>query len=437
PAAPTPEPIRCPVAAATCEVAPPRAGKGTARSSRRVIGSRGRSMGHGRLHGCTKTGSSRLRRTLARLCCGLVLAASGVANGGIWTTHGPDDGRVNAIAVDPTTPSTVYAGTDGGGFFKSLDGGDTWSPAGGSPDVTSAAMTGIAVDPATPARVYATANVGLSGGIFRSTDAGASWSFTSLRVLNAVAIDPATPSTVDAVGGGGLKSSDGGANWTEVETGSFQCVAIDRTSPSTIYAGGSFGLYKTTDGGTTWTFVLGHPTEPVLAVAIHPTMPNIAYAGLEDAGVYKTVDGGTTWTPIGPDVGNGQGLTVLGLAIDPTNPDTVYASGLTVNGGFSVYKTVSGGTTWASTPITVRMTSAIALDPATPATVFAGTFDDGLWRSTDGAASWNQTSTGLANTTVQALAVDATPGTVYAATARNGVHRSTDGGETWQPTAFV
>src|SRR5262249_8879622 len=72
-----------------------------------------------------------------------------------------------------------------------------------------------------------------------------------------------------------------------------------------------------------------------------------------------------------------------------------------------------------------------------PATVFAGTFEAGLVRSTDGAASWNQTSTGLANTTVQALAVDATPGTVYAATARNGVHRSTDGGETWQPTAFV
>src|SRR5262249_47477405 len=153
---------------------------------------------------------------------------------------------------------------------------------------------------------YATANVGLSGGIFRSTDAGASWSFTSLRVLNAVAIDPATPSTVYAVGDGGLKSSDAGSSWTEVETGSFQCGAIDRTSPCTVYAGEPFGVYKTTDGGITWKFVLGRPTEPVLAVAIHPTIQNIAYAGLEDAGVYKTVDGGTTWTPIGPDVGNGQ-----------------------------------------------------------------------------------------------------------------------------------
>src|SRR5262249_50201172 len=177
---------------------------------------------------------------------------------------------------------------------------------------------------------------------FRSTDAGASWSFTTLPFLNAIAIDPGTPSTLYAVGDGVLKSSDAGANWTSVQMGSFQCVAIDRTSPSTVYPGGLFGMHKTTDGGTTWTFVLGHPTEPVLAVAIHPTMPNIVYAGLEDAGVYKTVDGGTTWTPIGPAVRDGQVLTVLGLAIDPANPDTVYASGLTVNGGFNRYKTTNG-----------------------------------------------------------------------------------------------
>ena len=181
--------------------------------------------------------------------------------------------------------------------------------------------------------------------------------------------------------------------------------------------------------------MLGHPTEPILAVAIHPTMPNIVYAGLEDAGVFKTVDGGMTWAPIGPDVG-GKTLTVRALAVDPANPDTVYAAGLTINGGFSVYKTTNGGATWTSTPLTF-VTQAIALDPATPRTVFAGTLDFGVWRSTDGAVSWNEASTGLANTWVRALAVDAMPGTVYAATDRNGVARSTDGGATWAATAFV
>src|SRR5262249_4192329 len=215
---------------------------------------------------CTKTGSPRPRRMLAGVCCGVALVASSIANGGVWTTHGPDDGRVNAIAVDPTTPTTVYAATDGGGFFKSFDGGDTWSPIStGIWDVASSIMTGIAVDPATPARVYATASFGLNGGIFRSTDAGGSWSFTAFGVLRAVAIDPATPSTVYAVGDGILKSSDAGANWTSVRTGGdLACVAIAPSSPSTVYAGGFDGtLFKSTDAGGTWTLVLSHPTEPI------------------------------------------------------------------------------------------------------------------------------------------------------------------------------
>jgi len=393
-------------------------------------------MGHGRLLACRKTGSRRSRRVLAGVCCGVALVWSSIASGGVWTTHGPGGGEVNAIAVVPSTPTTIYAATAFGGFFKSLDGGETWSPIGGGLTPALPFLTGIAVDPATPPRVYATARVGLDGGLYRSTDAGASWSFTRLGGLDSVAIDPATPSTLYAVGDRGvLKSSDAGANWTSVQPEPSVCVAIAPSSPSTVYAGGN-ELLKTTDGGATWTTVLVN-SESSVAVAIHPTMPNIVYAGLEDAGVFKTVDGGTTWTPIGPAVRDGQVLTVLGLAIDPANPDTVYASGLTVNGGFSVYKTTNGGTTWTSTPITVRLTSAIALAPATPATVFVGAFDDGVWRSTDGAASWNQASTGLANTWVRALAVDATAGTVYAATDRNGIARSTDGGATWTPTASI
>src|SRR5262245_59477055 len=195
-------------------------------------------MGHRRLLGRTKTGSPRPRRwALAGLCCGVALVSSSSSSGAVWTTHGPDDGRVNAIAVDPSTPTTVYAGTDGGGFFKSVDGGDTWSPIDtGIPDVAPSTITRIAVDAAAPAPAYASGSLGVDGGIFRSTDAGASWSFTTLGFLSAVAIDPATPSTLYAVGSGIFKSSDAGANWTAVvQTGNFACVAIDAVSPSTVY----------------------------------------------------------------------------------------------------------------------------------------------------------------------------------------------------------
>src|SRR5262245_38596977 len=138
-------------------------------------------MGHSRLLGCMKTGSSRPRGMLAAVCCGVALVSSGIASGAVWTTHGPNDGHIGAIAVDPSTPTTVYAGTDSGGFFKSLDRGDTWSPIDtGISDVEFLTMTGIAVDPVTPTRIYASASLGLSGGILRSTDAGASWSYTAL-----------------------------------------------------------------------------------------------------------------------------------------------------------------------------------------------------------------------------------------------------------------
>src|SRR5262245_32006688 len=113
-------------------------------------------MRHGRLIGGTTTGSARARWVLANLCCGLALVSASIARGEAWTTHGPGDGHVNAIAIDPATPATVYAGTDGGGFFKSLDGGETWTPSsGGIAEPAWVTVTGIAVDPVTPARLYA------------------------------------------------------------------------------------------------------------------------------------------------------------------------------------------------------------------------------------------------------------------------------------------
>src|SRR5262245_46736947 len=229
-----------------------------------------------------RMGLPRPRRMLAAVCCGIALVSSGIASGAVWTTHGPNGGHVGGIAVDPVTPTTVYAGTDSGGFFKSLDGGDTWSPIDtGIADVEFLTITGLAIDPVTPARVYASASIGLDGGILRSTDAGASWSFTAFDELRAIAIDPVTPSTLYAVGLQILKSTDAGANWTELQTGDFACVAIAPSAPSTVYAGGFDGLYKTTNGGATWKFAFNHPTEPILAVAVHPTIPDIVYRSEE------------------------------------------------------------------------------------------------------------------------------------------------------------
>jgi photosystem II stability/assembly factor-like uncharacterized protein len=376
---------------------------------------------------------------LSALCCGIALLSAGIARAGIWMSNGPNGGLIDAIAVDPSTPTTVYAGTDRGGLFKSVDGGDTWRTISLTiPDVESTVFTGVAVDPTTPARIYATSTFRLDGRIFRSTDGGATWSFTSTPFMQAVAIDPVTPTTVYAVGNGVLKSTDAGTNWTTVlpgGSGGWFAVAIDPVTPRTVYIGGIAGLRRTTDGGATWTPVFGAGEEPILALAIDPTRPNVVYAGAEDAGVFKTIDGGDTWTPLGPDVG-GQNLTIHALGIDPQRPDTVYAAGLTVNGGLSVYKTTNGGTTWAGTPLT-QIVSSFAVDPAHPETLFAGTSDPGIWKSDDGGAHWREANAGLVNTGVASLAIGGAPGVAWAATDRNGVARTTNGGASWAPTASI
>src|SRR6266542_3100797 len=112
----------------------------------------------------------------ARLMTLVVVAsmglAVGVASAGVnaWTSSGPDGGIVNALAVDPVTPATVYAGTNGGGVFKSGNGGGSWAAVNAG--LTNLNVSALTIDPATPATVYAGTD---GGGVFKSVNGGGSW----------------------------------------------------------------------------------------------------------------------------------------------------------------------------------------------------------------------------------------------------------------------
>src|SRR2546426_472388 len=112
----------------------------------------------------------------ARLMTLVVVASSGLALGvasagvNVWTSSGPEDGIVNALAVDPATPATVYAGTDGAGVFKSVNGGGSWATV--NTGLTNQRVSAMAIDPVTPATVYA----GTLSGLFKSVNGGGSWS---------------------------------------------------------------------------------------------------------------------------------------------------------------------------------------------------------------------------------------------------------------------
>lgn len=126
----------------------------------------------------------------------------------IWVSNGPEGGSINLLVIDPMTPTTVYAGTFGGGVFKSTDGGDSWSVR--NTGLTNTDVSALVIDPMTPTTVY----VGTGGdGVFKSTDEGATWKASNTGLTNtwiiSLAIDRATPTIVYAgTNGGGVFRRD-------------------------------------------------------------------------------------------------------------------------------------------------------------------------------------------------------------------------------------
>ncbi len=235
---------------------------------------------------------------------GLQRAEAGV---NVWTTTGPAGGTISALASDPQTPSTLYAGTDSG-VFKSVDGAGSWtSTSAGLPNnqfgSCCEAVVTLAIDPQTPTTLYAGL---LFNGVFKSTDGGGSWSAANTGL-------PAPPPAP--------------------QTSPVNALVIDPLTPATLYAGGNhpWGVFKSTDGGGSWTAVnAGLTNLNINALAIARQTPTTLYAGTHGSGVFKSTDGGAIWSAINTGLeglasGVG-GILITGLAIDPFVPATVYGA---------------------------------------------------------------------------------------------------------------
>src|SRR5439155_963978 len=139
-----------------------------------------------------------------------------------WVSHGPEGGPIYSLAVDATTsPSTVYAGTNGGGVFKTTNGGGSWRAVNSG--LTATAVFALAVDATTsPSTVYAGTR---GGGVFKTTNGGGSWSAVNTGLTAGgfftLAVDAATrPSTVyGGTDGGGCKTTSRGAGWSAADNG--------------------------------------------------------------------------------------------------------------------------------------------------------------------------------------------------------------------------
>jgi hypothetical protein len=287
------------------------------------------------------------------------------------------------------------------------------------------------------------------GGVFKSTNDGASWSASGLSSVFSLVIDPLTPTTLYAGSYGVFKSTDGGASWNPtgglptwspwVPAGAVATLAIDPQTPTTIYAGtlGSLiyivdDFYRSLDGGQSWE---GSYAVFMMSIACNPCGGIVALAaapqtvlGVMAAFTSYGEDGSVYWeAPSQVTHGNliNPGFAV---AIDPVTPTTLYAG---------TYKSTNDGATWFATGLTgVGGVQALAIDPLTPTTLYAGSLD-AVHKSVDGGTTW--IATGLTNVGgVRTLAIDPlTPTTLYAGTGTGGVYKSTNGGASWSPTGLV
>ncbi len=304
-----------------------------------------------------------------------------------WRNIGPyRGGRTRAIAGVPSQPNVFYMAPVNGGVFKSIDYGRTWQPI--FDDQPTASIGAIAVAPSNPNIVYAGSGEGLhrpdlsvGDGIYKSTDAGRTWTHLGLRDGQQIAqlvVDPKTPDRIFvAVTGhpfgpneerGVYRSLDGGKTFEKVlyrnENVGASDVQIDPNNPQIVYAalwesregpwengvfnGDGGGIFKSIDGGKTWRQLSkGLPGSIVQAnLTIAPSAPKTLFAAVRTktiAKLYRSDDAGETWSGTTDDPRPGLGIGGGDLPVvrfDPKNSQIVYSASVVC------WKSTDGGKTW-------------------------------------------------------------------------------------------
>ncbi len=356
-------------------------------------------------------------------------------------------GRISTVVLNPGYDGvanwTVYIGAAQGGVWRSTDNGANWTPL--TEDQPSLAMGAIAIDPTNPNIIYAgTGEAHFSGDSY--------------------------------YGAGLLKSADGGATWTQITgptsisnpqapaflNSTFSALAINPTTPSTLFAAtedgasmsassftelaplGDRGIWRSTNSGLNWENV--NPSNSLTLnkggsdVLIDPRDHNRVFAAVRETGIYRSTAGGApgTWEKLMmglPASGFSRIKLAAGPPLPPSTDSTLYAglAGSFVSGSLrGIFKSTDGGATWTQVTQPAATTAAwyalaLAVDPVDANVVYFGTFGNSgvLLRSTNGGASWINMSFG--NTTTGGLHVD-THDIIVSPSNRNTLFTVNDGG---------
>ncbi len=345
-----------------------------------------------------------------------------------WRSIGPDrGGRSIAVAGHAERPFEYYFGATGGGLFKTTDGGTTWTPVTDG-QVGSASVGAVAMAPSDPDIVYIgmgevqlRANVLQGDGVYRSDDAGATWRHLGLADTHAIGrirIHPTDPGRayVAALGHpfgpnserGVFRTIDGGETWERVlfrdEHAGAVDLAMDPSDPDVLYAtlwqvyrkpwrlwsgGEGTGIFKSTDGGDTWTELTRNPGLPTgvlgkITVTVSGTDPSRVWANVEagQGGLYRSDNGGRTWEFVNGhrDIWQ-RAFYFQRLVADPVDRNTLYIL------NFRLMRSTDGGRTLESVPETHVDHHDLWIDPTNPQRMIDGN-DGGGVVTVNGGRTW-------------------------------------------------
>ena len=338
-------------------------------------------------------------------------------NGGdTWSPTAPGQGlaRSHIVSAAPSLAETVYAGGSGE-VHRSTNGGGSWQRANAGLRHTS--VPSVAIDPSHPSRIYAGTSHGV---VFLSTNAGESWIESSsglfLFSVDVLAIHPSAPATIYAGGGSYLsRSTDGGANWSPLNfpLAALQELLIHPSDPTILYAATLQGVFKSTNSGADWTPASAGLTDTfVQDLELDPSDSNVLYAGT-GSGVFRTSNGASSWSPAGL-----VGLRIDVLDVSPGPPVALFA-GVRAGG---LFRSIDGGAGWQSVGAGLPglFPSEIAVDPANPSTVYVSLESGGVFKSTNSGDHFIPFSVGLPAVQVRALAISLTGRFLVAGTYGSG-----------------
>ena len=368
------------------------------------------------------------------------------ARSGTLEPGGTDGGDARAIAAVPGQPDHLYLGTTESFIYESTDEGANWHRLAKLDSTNDLVIDHIVVERDDPQTLYAAAWKfdHPDGGLWISHDAGRTWQeLPGLhgQSIRAFAQSPSDPRILIAgTLQGVFRSSDAGATWQLIspegsrEIHEVESVAIDPRNPEVIYAGTWHLPWKTADGGAHWEIIKQGliVDSDVFSMVVDPDRPNILYLSA-CSGIYKSENAGLRFRKIQGIPSDARRTRVLRQ--DPNHLETVYAG--TTEG---LYKTTDGGRTFR------RMTGAdvivndVYVDPADPQRVLLATDRGGVLTSENAGETFEPTNQGFSARKVEALIVDRQdPMRVYAGVVNDkeygGVFASTDGGAKWKHLA--